>query len=64
MIIRMTPQEISNPVFQKFASDVLGEPPRGTKKFLYILVGPYKTVERDGSLRTPWSRAASLPFAN
>ena len=43
-MIRMTPQEISNPVFQKFASDVLGEPPRGPKKFLYILVGLTKRL--------------------
>jgi hypothetical protein len=37
MMIRMTPQEISSPSFQKFASGVIGEPPQGPKKFVYIL---------------------------
>jgi hypothetical protein len=37
MMRRMTPQEISGPSFQKLASDVIGEPPQGPKKFMYIL---------------------------
>jgi hypothetical protein len=37
MMTRMTPQEISDPFFQKFASGVIGEPPQGSKKFMYIL---------------------------
>jgi hypothetical protein len=36
MMVRMTPQEISDPSFQKFASDVIGKPPQGPKKFVYI----------------------------
>jgi hypothetical protein len=37
MMKRMTAQEISNPSFQKFASDVIGKLPQGPKKFVYIL---------------------------
>jgi hypothetical protein len=37
MMRRMTPQEISDPSFQKFASDIIGKPPQGPKKVLYIL---------------------------
>ena len=37
MMIRMTPQEISDPSFQKLVSSVDGEPPQGAKKFVYIL---------------------------
>ena len=44
MMIRMTPQEISNPSFQKFGSGVIGEPPRGPKKFVYILTGLTKRL--------------------
>ena len=36
-MIRMTPQEISDPSFQKFASEVIGKPPQGPEKFMYIL---------------------------
>jgi hypothetical protein len=38
MMVRMTPQEISHPSFQKFASDVRSmQQPQGPKKFVYIL---------------------------
>jgi len=37
MMIRMTPQEICDPSFQKLVSSVDGEPPQGAKKFVYIL---------------------------
>jgi hypothetical protein len=37
MMKRMTPQQISNPSFQKFASGVIGEPPQRPKKFVCIL---------------------------
>src|SRR5262245_16729594 len=38
MMQRMTPQEISHPSFQKFASDVRSkQQPQGPKKFVYIL---------------------------
>jgi hypothetical protein len=37
MMGRMTPQEISDPTFQKYASDIVGKPPQGAEKFVYIL---------------------------
>ena len=38
MMKKMTPQEISDPSFQKFASDVSSkQQPQGPKKFVYIL---------------------------
>jgi hypothetical protein len=37
MMARMTPQEINDPSFQKFAFEVIGTPPQGPKKFVYIL---------------------------
>jgi len=37
MMNRMRPQEISNPIFQKAVRDVIGVPPQGPKKFVYIL---------------------------
>ena len=38
MMKRMTPQEISGPSFQKFASDLESkQQPQGPKKFVYIL---------------------------
>jgi hypothetical protein len=33
---RMTQQEISDPAFQKYASDIIGKPAQGPKKFLDI----------------------------
>jgi hypothetical protein len=33
----MTPQEISDPAFQKYADDILGKPVQGPKKFVYVL---------------------------
>ena len=37
MMKQMTPQEISDPSFQKSASEIMGKPPQGPEKFMYIL---------------------------
>ena len=45
MMKQMTPQQISDPSFQKAASEIMGKPLQGPVKFMYILANSPKRLK-------------------